>query len=124
MSSVQHGDDVADRPLFDPPLYIQRLAIVTEILKEHGCREVLDFGCGDGKLLGRLRMDESFSRLVGVDIDDKAVMAAAEQSEPLMSEYLSPRLKPMKLSLFVGSVSDADARCAGMDGAACVEVYV
>lgn len=118
----EHVD--ADTPLFDPPLYLQRMSAVMQILKENGCTRIIDYGCGEGKLLGRLRVDESFRQLLGVDIDRAAALGAQSNIEPLLSEYLNPRLKPLSIQVFAGSVGEADARFAGADGVACVEVYV
>lgn len=49
---------------------------ISEMLREEGVRSVLDFGCGEGKLLAELADSGRFDRLVGVDAHKPAVLDA------------------------------------------------
>jgi small RNA 2'-O-methyltransferase len=57
-------------------LHEERLHAVTSHLLQSGATTVLDLGCGDGHLLARLAATSQFSRLVGIDIDSRAIATA------------------------------------------------
>jgi 3' terminal RNA ribose 2'-O-methyltransferase Hen1 len=94
----------------------QRLEAVAAALKEAGARRVLDLGCGEGKLLRALVQDGAFTELVGADVSHRALEIAQTRLERL-PEPLRDRVK-----LLHGSLMYRDARLAGFDAAAVVEV--
>jgi 3' terminal RNA ribose 2'-O-methyltransferase Hen1 len=102
----------------EPPLNAQRLGAVLAVLKASEVRSVLDLGCGDGKLLRVLLDDKQFSRVVGVDVAHRALEIAASR---LRLERM-PAMKRQRLELLHGSLTYRDARLAGFDAAAVVEV--
>ncbi|KAI9096063.1 hypothetical protein DFS34DRAFT_623807 [Phlyctochytrium arcticum] len=120
--ATRTGDLCDLGPRFNPPLWIQRRALVSRILKEHGVKTVLDLGCGEGALLEILLNDTNFTKLAGVDIDPKVVKQAGDSCSP--SDYDRQYLREIgvDLELYVGSVGDADARVMGYDAIASVEV--
>jgi 3' terminal RNA ribose 2'-O-methyltransferase Hen1 len=96
----------------------QRIAAVTQALKDAGARSVLDLGCGDGRLLQSLLRDGSFARVVGVDVSFAALERAARR---LHMDEMSPKQRE-RIELLQGSLTYRDRRLLGFDGAALVEV--
>lgn len=95
-------------PLFDPPLYLLRMSRVADLLQASGATSVLDFGCGEGKLLTFLRTSPAYSVLKGVDVDLPTVRKAVVQLQPLLMDHLQPRVRPMRVELCHGSVGCVD----------------
>lgn len=60
-------------------LHTQRLEAVVAAIAATGARSVADLGCGDGELLERLRAQDQFVRVLGIDIDEKVLVAARER---------------------------------------------
>ena len=99
-------------------LHDQRLAAVMAAIKASGARSVVDLGCGEGKLLKELIRDHSFQRILGMDVSVRALEVAAERLKlERMTERQAERIK-----LIHGSLIYRDARIAGFDAAAVVEV--
>ena len=55
----------------------RRFATALQLAQAHGARTVLDFGCGDGTLVGMLAA--TFPRAVGAEIDPRLVQHCAER---------------------------------------------
>ena len=102
----------------DLSLNAQRLGTVLAVLKASGAQSVLDLGCGEGRLLRTLLDDKQFERVVGVDVAHRALEIAADR---LRLERMPP-VKRKRLELLHGSLTYRDARLAGFDAAAVVEV--
>ncbi|KAJ3042593.1 Small RNA 2'-O-methyltransferase, partial [Rhizophlyctis rosea] len=115
-------DEDEKTPLFTPPLWQQRRALVSQILRSHGVESVLDLGCGAGALLEILLNDTTYGRLAGVDIDLPSIEAAAHSCQPADYDKRFLRELPVELNLYVGSVAEADSRLFEYDGIASVEV--
>jgi 3' terminal RNA ribose 2'-O-methyltransferase Hen1 len=99
-------------------LHDQRLHAVMSALKECGAKRVLDLGCGEGRLLALLLADTSFAEIVGMDVSYRALEAA---SSKLRLDRL-PEKQRERIRLIQGSLIYRDARLAGYDAAAVVEV--
>jgi len=95
----------------------QRLRGVHETLKATGARRVLDLGCGEGKILRRLAEDGQFAEVVGLDVSTRALGIAEERLR--RTRHLD---EPARVKLLHGSLVYRDARLAGFDAAAAVEV--
>lgn len=95
----------------------QRLRAVHEALKATGARRVVDLGCGEGKLLRRLAEDSQFVEVVGLDVSTRALQIAEERLR--RTRHLD---EPARVKLLHGSLVYRDARLAGFDAAAAVEV--
>ncbi|KAL6045975.1 Small RNA 2'-O-methyltransferase [Balamuthia mandrillaris] len=99
--------EVQEAGKFFPPLHVQRHQCVQSILARlHVRGKVCDFGCGEGELLKRLRREESFAELWGIDWDDNALAIATENIKPHLSDWLSRRSTSLKISLLQGSICD------------------
>ncbi len=96
----------------------QRIDTVMETLKSLGARRVIDFGCGEGKLLKVLWKEKSFEKLVGMDVSYRALEIARER---LGIEEMHDRQKE-RIALMQGSLTYKDKRLEGFDGATCIEV--
>ena len=125
-ADVEPADDTAElerdaeeldleRPL---SLHERRLEMVTATLKEHGARRVIDLGCGEGKLLRLLLQDRQFEAIVGMDVAYRSLEIASER---LHLDRMPPKQRE-RIRLLHGSLMYRDARLAGYDAAAVVEV--
>jgi 3' terminal RNA ribose 2'-O-methyltransferase Hen1 len=96
----------------------QRMEAVLGALKESGANQVLDLGCGDGRLLRALLREGSFQRIVGVDVSHSALERAARR---LQLQEMSPKQRE-RIDLVQSSLTYKDRRLQGFDAAAVVEV--
>src|SRR5207302_2019404 len=96
----------------------QRLDAVTAALLASGAKRVLDLGCSTGNLLRRLLDERQFEQVVGLDVSHRALEIA---SEKLRLDRL-PERQRSRIQLVQGSLTYRDARLAGYDAAAVVEV--
>ncbi|GAB4195176.1 MAG: 3' terminal RNA ribose 2'-O-methyltransferase Hen1 [Roseiflexaceae bacterium] len=114
-------DEEAGAPPAPEPaqsLHEQRLAAVLEQLRRSGARSVADLGCGEGRLLRLLLPERQFERILGMDVAYRSLEIARER---LRLDRLPPALA-QRLTLIQGSLLYRDARLAGYDAAAVVEV--
>jgi 3' terminal RNA ribose 2'-O-methyltransferase Hen1 len=96
----------------------QRLGAVVAALKGSGARRVIDLGCGEGRLLRSLLEDRAFETVVGMDVSHWALETAHDR---LRLDRLPARQRE-RIQLIQGSLTYRDARLAGFDAAAVVEV--
>jgi 3' terminal RNA ribose 2'-O-methyltransferase Hen1 len=96
----------------------QRLATVLGALRATGARRVLDLGCGEGRLLRMLLDDPQFQEIVGMDVAHRSLEFAADR---LKLDRLAARQRE-RIRLLHGALTYRDARLAGFDAAAVVEV--
>jgi cyclopropane fatty-acyl-phospholipid synthase-like methyltransferase len=96
-------------------LHIERLDAVVRALQDSGATSVLDLGCGPGELLLRLREHPQFVRLLGIDIDERAL---ADARAVLGLNWLQP---DPRLSVRLGSFEEVDAELKGFDAAVMLE---
>lgn len=100
------------------PLNKQRMSLVVEVLKNHHVKNVLDLGCGEGKLLRLLLREKSFEKILGMDVSSRALMIARER---LHFDEMSPKMKE-RIDLIQGSLTYRDRRLEGFDSAVLIEV--
>ena len=96
----------------------QRHAAVVAQLQAAGARNVLDLGCGEGKLLRRLLQEKQFESIVGMDVSVHALEVAHRR---LKLDRI-PDERANRLRLIHGSLIYRDERLRGFDAAAVVEV--
>lgn len=96
----------------------QRLGAVLAVLKNSGAQRVLDLGCGEGRLLKLLLEEKQFTQIIGMDVSFRALEIAGER---LHLDRLPP-LQKQRIQLLHGALTYRDARLAGYDAAAIVEV--
>ena len=96
-------------------LHVERLNTVVRTLLDSGARSVLDLGCGPGELLMRLREQAQFVRLLGIDIDGRAL---ADARAVMGLNWLQP---DPRLAVRLGSFEDVDAELTGFDAAVMLE---
>lgn len=96
-------------------LHRARLEAVTESLLACGARSVADLGCGRGELLQWLRGHDQFTRLIGIDIDARALVRAREL---LGLDLLRP---DDRLHVRLGSIEETDRRLPRVDAAVLLE---
>jgi 3' terminal RNA ribose 2'-O-methyltransferase Hen1 len=99
-------------------LHTQRLEAVLAVLKECGARRVLDLGCGEGRLLALLLGEPAVTEILGMDVSPRALEIARDR---LRLDRL-PTHQQSRLRLIQGSLTYRDARLAGYDAAAVIEV--
>ena len=107
----------AEEPSF-APLHEIRINAVLRALESSGARRVLDLGCGEGRLLQALLDAPQLTEIVGVDASTAALGAAERR---LRLDRL-PERQARRVRLLHGAMTYRDARLAGYDAAAVVEV--
>jgi 3' terminal RNA ribose 2'-O-methyltransferase Hen1 len=108
-------EEIAERPI---SLNELRLTAVVEALKASGAARVVDLGCGEGNLLRKLLREPQIKAIVGMDVAHRSLEIAAEKLKlERMNEHQRARIR-----LIHGSLMYRDARLAGYDAAAVVEV--
>lgn len=109
------AEQAIERPL---SLNDQRIEAVVAALESLGARRVLDLGCSEGRLLAALLSSRTFESVVGLDVSVRALEIAADR---LHLDRLPDRQRA-RIQLLHGSLTYRDARLAGFDAAAVVEV--
>jgi 3' terminal RNA ribose 2'-O-methyltransferase Hen1 len=99
-------------------LHQQRLEIARDALVRSGAERVLDLGCGEGKLIRLLLKERQFKHILGMDVSYRELLKAKER---LHWEEMSPKQRE-RVDLIQGALTYRDARLAGFDAAAVVEV--
>jgi 3' terminal RNA ribose 2'-O-methyltransferase Hen1 len=95
-----------------------RLDRVAEVIRASGASSVADLGCGEGKLLQRLVRIPALTRILGVDVSTVSLRRAFES----LKIGLGGGPKEGRVTLMQGALTYRDARWAGTDAAALVEV--
>ncbi|XP_018609804.2 small RNA 2'-O-methyltransferase [Scleropages formosus] len=108
--------------MFSPPLYKQRHDFVIQFVKDHKPKKVVDLGCGDLKLLRKLRFHREIQLLAGVDTNSSVITKKKHSLSPLPTEYLQPPVHPLTVELYHGSVTKREPRIKGYDLATCIEL--
>ena len=108
-------EESMERPI---RLHDLRLEAVTHVLREHGAARVLDLGCGEGRLLQNLLRIDQFREIVGMDVSARSLQIAAQR----LKLAQLPERQRERIRLLHGALTYRDARLAGYDGAAAVEV--
>jgi 3' terminal RNA ribose 2'-O-methyltransferase Hen1 len=107
---------ITGQPDREQSLAEQRASAVLEVLRGTGARSVADLGCGDGRLLGLLLCDATFTRVIGTDVSSRALELAARRLDR-MTERQRDRAE-----LFQSSLVYTDNRLTGFDAAVLMEV--
>ena len=111
----ESAEDAVEKPL---RLADQRMEKVAAIMRAAGAKRVLDLGCGEGRLLRLLLADSSFDEIVGVD----ASMSVLARAKDRMGFDRLPAAQQSRVRFLHSALTYRDARLAGFDGAAVVEV--
>lgn len=96
----------------------ERLGAVIATLKAAGAANVLDLGCGEGRLLKALLREKQFAQITGVDVSSRTLERAEAR---LRLERLPPKQRE-RIRLMQGSLTYRDRRLENFDAAAVVEV--
>jgi 3' terminal RNA ribose 2'-O-methyltransferase Hen1 len=112
-----HGDE---EDAFEQPIRLNdvRMETVVRALLDSGASRVLDLGCGEGRLLRELLREKQLQEIVGLDASVRALEIASQR---LNLDRLPPKQRE-RIRLVHGALTYADARLAGFDAAAVVEV--
>jgi 3' terminal RNA ribose 2'-O-methyltransferase Hen1 len=96
-----------------------RMVKVVETIEALGAKRVLDVGCGEGRLLGRLlRMRPALAAIGGMDV----ALSVLERAQERLHLDRMPEAQREKLSLFHGSLVYGDVRLKGWDALCAIEV--
>lgn len=95
-----------------------RIDKVVNVLKELKVSNVIDLGCGEGKLLKVFWEQKELRKIVGMDVSHRSLDNAEER---LHLEY-APEAKKERIKLIHGSLTYKDNRLSGFDAATCIEV--
>lgn len=112
--------DAEELEKFEKPLSLHetRLDEVAKRIVDSGATSVVDLGCGEGKLIRKLRKEAKITRIVGMDV---SVTALEYCHRKLGLANVSMR-EEGRISLIHGSLTYRDARLEGFDAASLVEV--
>ncbi len=113
--AAAHEEEAVEQPL---SLNEQRLSTVLAVLRQCGARQVVDLGCGEGRLLRALLADRQFERIVGLDVSCRCLERAADR----LHMDRMPAAQASRISLMQGSLTYRDQRLSGFDAACVVEV--
>ncbi len=94
-----------------------RVRVVTEELLKCGAQNVLDLGCGEGRLLGHLRRETRIKRMLGVDASSRSLEIASRRLRLERTDSERSRVH-----LIHGALTYADGRLRGFDAAVAMEV--
>jgi 3' terminal RNA ribose 2'-O-methyltransferase Hen1 len=114
----ERDDD--DEAAVERPLSLdqqRRVAVVAALLGA-GATRVLDLGCGEGRLVEALLAEPAVSQVTGVDVSSRALERAAGR----LRVDRMPERQRSRVTLLQGGLTYRDARFAGFDAAALVEV--
>ena len=78
MQQVQHKWNAEDYAK-NSSVQLQWAQELIEKLALHGCESVLDIGCGDGKITGRLALAVKNGHVIGIDQSEDMIRLATEQ---------------------------------------------
>ncbi len=96
-SESQQQEESLEQPL---SLNDQRHGAVLAVLRASGARNVLDLGCGEGKLLRELLKDKQFEQIVGIDVSIRSLeMAQKRLKLGQISDRQAERIKLLHGSL-------------------------
>ena len=110
----------AEEAALEAPLSLneRRISSVCSALKNAGARNILDLGCGEGKLLRALFEDDAFDRIAGTDVSIRSLETAHRRLR--LGDLPSARRN--RIDLFQGSIVYRDDRFSGYDAACLIEV--
>ena len=107
-------EEAVERPI---SLNTQRVDAVIAAVRAAQPASVVDLGCGDGRLVGRLLRDTD-AKVAGMDVSHRVLEVAARK---LRLETMTPRQRE-RVELIHGALTYRDARLSGFDVATVVEV--
>ena len=96
----------------------QRIQAVLDALRELGAAQVLDLGCGEGRLIGELLKEPAVRSITGFDVSHRALELASQR---LRLDTL-PAAQRERVTLLHGSLTYRDQRLFGHDAAVAMEV--
>lgn len=96
----------------------QRLDAVYNAVIESGATTVLDLGCGDCKLTGKLLEDKQITKVAAADVS----VTSLDKAKKRLRYDRMPPYKKNKLQLFQASATYKDLRFGGYDTICLVEV--
>ncbi|XP_019859243.1 PREDICTED: small RNA 2'-O-methyltransferase-like [Amphimedon queenslandica] len=79
-------------------------------------------GCAECELLKSLKFHRHIESLIGIDINESLLQSNQNSLQPLITDYLHRRSRPLKIQLFKGSIDEADSRMMDCDLFSCIEV--
>lgn len=117
---VTDTEDERQETALEKPISLnqQRLGTVTATLKNYNVKQVIDLGCGEGKLLQYLLKEPNITQITGVDVSYRALEIASKR---LRLDEL-PIHQQGKIQLIQGSLVYRDRRLTGYDAATLIEV--
>ncbi|MCB0514979.1 MAG: 3' terminal RNA ribose 2'-O-methyltransferase Hen1 [Chitinophagales bacterium] len=99
-------------------LHDVRIKLVAEKIAALAAENVLDLGCGEGKLIRQLLKQKQIKKIVGMDVSYGDLLKAKER---LHYDQMSPKQKE-RIQLIQGSLTYKDKRFEGFEVATLVEV--
>ncbi|CEM01591.1 unnamed protein product [Vitrella brassicaformis CCMP3155] len=96
---------------FSSPVWLQRMRLAIDLLEACGAHKVVDLGCGEGKLLGRIGLNNALDTdsvlVVGVDTDENALFDSDRWCVAPFGRHLCVAWRrdfPLRLKLLKGDI--------------------
>jgi hypothetical protein len=103
------SDESNKKISFEPPLYIQRYDLVSDLLIKYECKTYMDIGCADSKLIRYIKnTNEMLNLIVGLDLDSEVLEGAKEKITGVLFDFIHPRQQPLDLCLLQGDIAQPD----------------
>ncbi|MFM2268766.1 MAG: hypothetical protein RL757_2207 [Bacteroidota bacterium] len=99
-------------------LHDKRIRIAAERIVASGATQVIDLGCGEGKLIRQLLKSKQIEKILGMDVVYEELVRAKTR---LRWDEMPPHQRA-RIELIQGSLMYRDSRLKGFDAAAIVEV--
>ncbi|KAM8930645.1 small RNA 2'-O-methyltransferase [Pelodytes ibericus] len=111
-----------EKVVFSPRLFEQRRNFVLEYVQSYKPRKVADLGCNNCALMELLRHRIWIEELIGVDINEDIITRNRHKLKSLLCFNISPRERPLRVTLYHGSVTEKDPIMLECDLITCIEV--
>lgn len=120
VDEAEAAHDQEELEKFEKPISLHevRLNEVAKVIVDSGATFVGDLGCGEGRLIRKLRKEPKIKRIVGMDV---AVSVLEYCHRNLHLTDVTKR-EEGRITLMHGSLTYRDSRLEGFDAAALVEV--
>lgn len=89
---------------FTPPLWQQRIEAIRSFIIQNGLYDIVDLGCGEGKLIEDLIPINGVKKVTGVDIDPNSLYKASEKSRPSACDYVMRRKYLLTVKFLQGDI--------------------
>ncbi|EAA11482.4 AGAP005646-PA [Anopheles gambiae str. PEST] len=111
---------------FDPPVYEQRYWTIIHLLEldywKDSFKKIVEFGCAEMKFFRLLRTLPAVEKILEVDIDERLLRQCKNLVQPLLTDHLSPPVKPLTVEVWRGNIAEPHECLDGTDVVIGIEI--